>query len=475
MLIGRKEEKELLNEAYHSAQSEFVAVYGRRRIGKTFLIRETFKDRFTFQYTGVFNVSSKVQLSMFYTALCDQGLPENGPRPQNWFEAFMLLKKLIESSSMKRKIIFLDELPWMDARNSQFVSALEHFWNAWASARNDILLIICGSATSWIINKIIKNKGGLYNRVTRRISLKQFTLAECEELVHHRGLPFNRNMILEGYMVLGGVPYYWTKLSPQKSIAQNINDLFFGSNSELHSEFEYIYASMFTHPDKYIKVVEALAGKKSGLTRDEIIKKTKLSSNGQLTKVLEELSECGFVRKYCHTDKKLKDAIYQLMDCYTLFYFQFLKNSPAAEDDFWLKSINTPTVNTWSGLAFEKVCLIHTRQIKEALGIGGIKAPVFSWHVPKNDEHPGVQIDLLIDRADNLMNVCEIKYAPAGYILSAEALANIMTKVSVLQRYMPSYKSVIPVLITSNGARPNKYSAAINMQLESSCLFRPRS
>lgn len=261
MIIGRKEEIARLSRAYNSEYSEFVAVYGRRRIGKTFLIRETFKEGFTFQYSGIFKASNKEQLEMFYKSLLEQGLDSSEEAPKSWFDAFFLLEHLIKNSTETRKVIFLDELPWMDARNSRFIPAFEHFWNGWASARKDILLIICGSATSWIINKIFRNRGGLYNRVTYKILLKQFTLHECEELVSSLKLPFNRNTIIEGYMVMGGVPYYWTKLEPTKSMNRNINDLFLSTGGELHNEFSYIYASMFQSPDKYMKVIEALSGK----------------------------------------------------------------------------------------------------------------------------------------------------------------------------------------------------------------------
>ncbi|MDE5813223.1 MAG: AAA family ATPase, partial [Muribaculaceae bacterium] len=271
MLVGRKKEIDSLEKAYKSDESEFVAVYGRRRIGKTYLVRETFGKKFTFQYTGIHNISNREQLSEFYNELIRQGLNKTAAKPKTWFDAFHLLEDFILKSKVKRKVIFLDELPWMDAKNSGFIPAFEHFWNGWASARKDILLIICGSATSWIINKIFRSKGGLYNRVTYKILLKQFSLNECEQLVKARRLPFSRNMIMECYMVMGGVPYYWTKLDPSKSLATNVSELFLFDGGELHGEFNYIYESMFAKPEKYIRVVEALAGKKSGLTRDEVI------------------------------------------------------------------------------------------------------------------------------------------------------------------------------------------------------------
>lgn len=473
MIIGRKEEINKLNRAYASDYSEFVVVYGRRRIGKTFLVRETFGDKFTFQHTGIKNITNKEQLGEFYQSLLKQGLSCESKRPNSWFEAFHLLEDLIDHSKQKRKIIFIDELPWMDTPNSHFIQAFEHFWNGWASARKDILLIICGSATSWIINKILRNVGGLYNRVTFKISLHQFSLAECEELVKFHNLPFTRNLILEGYMIMGGVPYYWTKLDRTKSLAQNINNLFFNENGELHDEFKFVYSSMFNSPEKYIKVVEALAGRKSGLTRDEIIAKGKLDSSGQLSGILEDLIECGFIRKYCHLDKKLKNAIYQLTDCYTLFYFQFVSNAYGVDEDYWMKIMQSSSYSVWCGLAFERVCLLHTRQIKSALGISGIMANLFSWHVRKTDEHPGVQIDLIIDRADNVINVCEMKYSAGGYRLTADELKKIYNRISVLKMYLKSNKFVQPVLITSNGMIQNKHSNEIPNQIIGEQLFLP--
>ena len=474
MVIGRKEEIEKLKRAYNSDQSEFVAVYGRRRIGKTFLIRQTFKDKFTFEYTGIINVSNQEQLKEFYNSLLKQRLSRKSTPPKDWFEAFHLLEDLISKSKQKRKIIFLDELPWMDAPNSRFIPAFEHFWNGWASVRDDILLIICGSATSWIINKIFRNIGGLYNRVTYKISLQQFSLAECEELVKANHLSsLSRNMIIEGYMVMGGIPYYWTKLNPKKSLGQNINDLFFLPEGELHNEFNYIYASMFKTPDKHIKIIEALSGKKSGLTREEILQKGKLENNGHLSRVLEELIECGFIRKYCHTNKKTRDAIYQLIDCYSLFYYQFVKKAHNVDEEYWVRMMKTPTYNTWCGLSFERVCLLHTKQIKAALGISGIMANIFSWHVNKTVDHPGIQIDLLIDRADNMVNVCEMKYAPKGFNITSSEIENMNMKLRVLEMYLPKYKSVQLVLITSNGVIRNQNFFEFPFQITADQLFLP--
>ncbi len=473
MIIGRKEEISRLVQARESEYSEFVAVYGRRRIGKTFLIRNVFENQFTFQYSGIFGVTNKEQIHEFYTALINQGLSHDESEPASWFEAFHLLEKLIDGSDRKRKIVFIDELPWMDARNSGFIPAFEHFWNGWASGRRDVLLIICGSATSWIINKIFRSKGGLYNRVTCKIALKQFSLAECEEMARHKGLSFNRNMILECYMAIGGVPYYWSKLVPGKSALQNINDLFLRDDGELRNEFTYIYNSMFSSPEKYLKVIKALAGKKSGLTRDEIISKAGIDSSGRLSGIIEDLAECGFIRKYCHPDKKLKDALYQLVDCYSLFYYHFVAKTSGIDENYLSKIAMTPAYATWCGLAFERVCLLHSRQIKAALGISGILANLFSWHIKKTADHPGVQIDLIIDRSDGIVNVCEMKFAPEGYRLTSAEKQRIFNRVGVLKLYLPRSKVAQPVLITSHAVIRNSNSDEIPLQVTADRLFMP--
>ena len=473
MLIGREKEITRLQKAYESKESEFVAVYGRRRIGKTYLIRETFDNKFTFQYTGIHDVTNREQLTEFHSVLIEQGLDKSEPKPKTWFDAFRCLRHLIEKSKKKRKVIFLDELPWMDTTNSRFIPAFEHFWNGWASARKDILLIICGSATSWILNKIFRSKGGLYNRVTYKILLKQFSLNECEQLVRARRLPMNRNMIMEGYMAIGGVPFYWTKLEEGKSLAQNINNLFLADGAELRNEFSYIYSSMFKKPEKYIRVIEALSGKKSGLTRDEIITKGRLESNGQLSRILDELEECGFIRKYCHTGKKIKDALYQLVDCYSLFYYQIAKSARNVDEEYWPRLMKTPAYHTWCGLSFERVCLLHTRQLKVALGISGIMTDIFSWHIKTNDYHPGVQIDLLLDRADEVVDICEMKYAPGGFKVTQAFINGLKTKIGVIRQYLPEKKYIEPVLITSNGVLKSRHSLEIPMQISADSLFLP--
>ncbi len=470
MLIGRVEEQERLLNAYHSDKSEFVAVYGRRRVGKTYLVRETFAQKFTFTYTGIANKNTRGQLQAFHTALKAQG-DNKSALPANWPEAFAQLAALITQSKAKRQVVFIDEMPWMDAPRSGFISALEHFWNAWADARKDIVLIVCGSASSWIINKILKNKGGLHNRVTTRIHLKPFTLYDCEAFVRNRKITMRRMQMAEAYMIMGGIPFYWSKLEKTKSLSQNIDNLFFASDGEFRYEFNELYASLFNKPEKYLKIIDALASQKKGLTREAIVKRSKLEDNGQLTKMLEELAYCGFIRKYCNIGKKVKHAIYQLVDNYTLFYYHFLKNNPGIDEHYWSKSSGRPDYNTWCGLAFERLCLLHIRQIKKSLGINGILTNVYSWFAPHSDGKPGAQIDLLIDRSDGVVNICEMKYAKTKFAITAKYRKELLNKETRFLETTKTNKAVHWVMITSNGLEKNQYADFVNNSLSLDDLF----
>ena len=319
-MIGRIKEQKALKEAYKSEYSQFVAVYGRRRIGKTFLVRETFEYNFTFQHAGAAKESMKGQLALFKTSLQDYG-HKDCPELKTWHEAFNQLKVLIQSSKSKKKKIFLDEAAWMDTPKSNFLSALEHFWNNWASNRKDVLLIICASATSWIINKVFKNRGGLHNRVTVRIPLAPFTLNECEQFSKERGLKLSRYQILNLYMVMGGVALYWTMLDKQFSAVQNIDQLFFNKDAKLKGEFNDLYDSLFKHPDAYKSIVVTLGKHLSGLTRKELLKYTGQADNGVFSDRLEELEECGFIMKMRSFPKDKKELMRMIDD-------EVVKNGP---------------------------------------------------------------------------------------------------------------------------------------------------
>lgn len=472
MIIGRNAEIELLNKMLHDDKSHFVAVYGRRRIGKTYLIREAFNYRFTFQHSGLSEGSMNEQLFAFDSSLKDAGINIK-KKSKNWLEAFDKLKEIIRNSNEKRKIIFIDELSWMDTPKSDLMVALENFWNGFASARKDIVLIVCASATSWMLSKVVHNKGGLYNRLTQQIHLQAFCLRECEEYIQSEGLALNREQILQYYMIFGGVPYYWGFIKKGLSLAQNIDNTLFVKNAPLRDEFKYMYASVFKNPETYIKIIETLGTKKVGLTREELIKLTGLSNSGDLTGKLEELESCGFIRKYYAFGMKKKNAVYQLIDCFTLFHFKFLHDEPT-DEHFWTNQINTPAVNTWMGLAFERVCMQHVAQIKNKLGISGVLTEINSWYC-KADPDRGVfgsQIDMLITRKDQVINLCEMKYSGSEYTITEKVDKSIRNKINDLRVLTNTKYAIYPTLITTYGLVSNSYSDNIQSVITLDDLFQ---
>lgn len=471
-MIGRIKEQKILKEAYNSEYSQFVAVYGRRRIGKTFLVRETFEYSFTFQHAGAAKESLKGQLGLFRTSLQDFG-HSDCPELKTWHEAFNQLKVLIQNSKSKKKTIFLDEAAWMDTPRSNFLSALEHFWNSWASNRKDVLLIICASATSWIINKVFKNRGGLHNRVTVRIPLAPFTLKECELYSKERGLKLNRYQILNLYMVMGGVALYWSILDKRLSAVQNIDQLFFNKDAKLNGEFYDLYNSLFKHPEAYKAIVVALGKHLPGLTRQELLKHTRQADNGVFSDRLEELEECGFIMKMRAFPKNKKESIYKLCDNFTIFYFKYIKTNAGIED-FWTKNFKSQSIRSWSGFAFERVCLQHIGQIKKAIGIAAVSTTEHMWRfVPEKGEKDikGAQIDLLIDRDDNVINVCEMKWASEEFVIQKADDADIKNKVSALERGTGTKKAIHVTMVTTYGVKHNMYYDEIQSEVVLDQLF----
>ncbi|MBQ9059086.1 MAG: AAA family ATPase [Atopobiaceae bacterium] len=471
MIVAREREIQVLTSTLEEEYSQFIAVYGRRRVGKTFLILESFDYTFTFQHSGLANGSLSDQLYAFTDSLRDAGL-QNFAQPKNWLEAFSLLKELIRSSQSKKKVVFIDELSWMDTPKSGFVTALESFWNGWASARKDIVLIVCASATSWMLNKIIHNKGGLYNRLTNRIHLQPFTLRECEEYLHAQGIELSKHQILECYMIMGGVPYYWSFLEKGKSLSQNIDSMFFSRDAILAHEFDHLYASLFSHPEDYLKIVSALAGKKAGLTREELVASTKLADSGALSKKLDELESCGFVRKYHAYGKAKRGALFQLIDNFTLFYYKFLSNG-SPDEHLWEHSIDSAVKNAWCGLAFERVCLEHIPQIKRALGISGVLTEVDAWSC-KADPDRGVfgsQIDMLIARRDQVINLCEMKYSRDEFAITKAVDAAIRHKLNDFRLLSKSKDALHVTLVTTYGLKDNSYSGIVQSVVTADDLF----
>ncbi len=457
-IIGREREIAILNNAIDSSNSEFIALYGRRRVGKTFLIRSIFKGQFAFQISGLSNSSLKQQLANFNLTLNNTDTKNDYEPVNNWLSAFSQLTKHLKSKK-GRKIIFIDELPWFDTRNSKFIQALEHFWNSWASAESDIKLIVCGSATSWMVNKLINNKGGLHNRLTHKIKLLPFTLNECEKYLSSRKINLDKYQIIQLYMSIGGIPFYWDEVKPGLSAMQNIEEICFSETGLLQNEFNNLYRSLFNNYDKHIKIVKALAKKSKGLNRDEIIKITGLPNAGSTSRVLDELEESGFIRKYSPFEKRMRNSLYQLIDFYSHFYLKFIENTQITNTNNWLNAIDTPKYRAWSGYAYEQICLSHLAQIKNKLGISGVFTTVSSWRSTNSEQ--GVQIDLIIDRRDNIINLCEMKFSINPYTISKKYASELRDKVGVFKAETNTRKSVFLTMITTYGIKQNINSTGL--------------
>lgn len=469
--IGRSLEIKLLKEYINNDESEFIAVYGRRRVGKTFLVRETIGEEACFSLTGMENAGLQEQLANFYFAL--RKVYSKAVRPHSWLEAFDELENYLDNCTRKKKIIFIDELPWLDTVRSNFIGALEHFWNAWASAREDIKLIVCGSATSWMIDNIINNRGGLHNRKTHQIYVAPFTLCESEQYFKTYGFSYRQKEIAECYMVMGGVAYYYSLMRPDESVAQNIDRLFFAPNGELNGEFENLYRSLYKQAGDHISIVTTLSTKAKGLTRKEILEHTALNNNQKFTQTLDELEKCGFIRQYVPFGKTKRDVLYQLMDAFTLFNFHFAKENIYQDANFWTHSLNSPRYRAWSGYAFEMLCFGHITQIKQALGIAGVQTRVCSWISKAEGGCKGAQIDLLIDRADQTINVCEMKFSRSEYEITKDDADNFDNKLEAFVRKTKTQKSLMLTLITSFGSVQNKYSSSVQKQVTLADLFAP--
>ena len=471
-IIGRKEEKELLARIWQSRQSEFVAVCGRRRIGKTFLVREYFEEQMVFQVSGIANGNTNEQLKNFYYTLrrYDSTVSEI---PKDWIDAFELLIRYLSALTLERKVVFLDELPWMDTLGGNFIAALEHFWNGWASTRRDIVLIVCGSATSWMMDKLINNHGGLYGRLTHRIMLKAFSLGEAEQFLQAKGVHLSRYEVTETYMVLGGIPYYLNMLDYRMSLAQNVDRLLFNPNGELYNEFDMLYRSLFSHSEVYVKVVECLNNRGYGMTRSEIVEATGLKSGKMLTTVLANLESCGFIRKYASYGCADRKALYQLVDFFTLFYFRFLRESSFRNLQYWSALQRTPRFYAWAGVSFEILAMEHIAQIKKKLGISGVATSVYSWRSrsAEKEYERAAQIDMVIERADNTINLCEMKFSEGEYVISKDYDKVLRNKIVRFQEETKSRKSIQLTFVTSDGLKKGMYAGIAQNEVVLDDLF----
>lgn len=468
--IGRQKEIQLLQDVMESDKAEFVAVYGRRRVGKTYLIQQFFNNDFTFSVTGVIGGTKVEEMYAFTSALRKIGY--EGAMPKTWMEAFDVLETTIEKQKYKDKIvIYIDELPCFDTRKSGFIRALGYFWNSWAVLQNRLILIVCGSSTSWMIDNIINNHAGLHNRLTHSIYLSQFTLYETEQYLLAGGIKWPRLLIVQTYMILGGIPFYLSLLSKKQSLPQNIDRIFFTKNAELSDEYRRLYASIFMSPEPYMKIVETLFKAKKGMSRKELVDALHVKSSGTLTTCLENLTSCDIIRQYnIKENGKLKktDSYYQLVDFFTLFHLNFSKKTTT--DDYWQQHINTPTINSWFGLAFEHVCMAHIRQIRHALGLDRIAVEYYGW---RNKQNGHEQADMIIERADSLINFCEVKYSKGLFVIDKEEDLKMKNRMEAFAMQSKTGCGLLPTWITTFGISPNQYSADVQYQVTIDDLFMP--
>ena len=472
-LTGRKNEIEALTGYESSGKPEFVVVYGRRRVGKTFLVRQYFNDRFFFYATGVAAPDAKsslgANLERFGHSLTQYGISP-GDTPRSWMEAFDRLSEGIKKAgSGKRKIIFIDEMPWMDTPRSNFLRGLEYFWNSFASARNDILFIACGSAASWMTKKIFRNRGGLHNRVTGKILLRPFTLSGCEEFYRERSIVIDRKDIAEAYMIFGGIPYYLGYWNGKYGVPGNVDRILFYEDAPLKDEFKSLYSSLFLNSEQYIDVVNTLGRKNSGLTRDELLKALGWKDGGRLSEILENLESSDFLRYYSRFPGKTNGGVYQLTDCFSLFHQTFIRKNHGMNEHYWSDLRETPKITAWRGYAFERVCLRHVPQIKAALGISGIAASIYSWR--SRNSSPGAQIDLVIDRADGLINLCEIKFSKYEFEITKAYAETLKNKVRVFQAETGTRGTPHITFVSTYGLKRNQYAPMIQSEVTLDDLF----
>ncbi|HMQ46285.1 MAG TPA: ATP-binding protein [Saprospiraceae bacterium] len=459
IIIGREKERVKLNQLLTSNQSEFLALYGRRRVGKTFLIRQHLKDFIVFDLSGSRDGSKEQQLLNFYTELRfrtskDQALKS----PKSWQEAFQLLADYLYTLPPidGKHVVFLDEMPWLDTPKSDFTSALEFFWNQHVSRMDHILLIACGSASSWIRKKLINARGGLYNRVTRRMKLAAFTLHETALFVKELGVNLPQYQLLELYMVMGGIPFYLKEIEKGKSATQLIDEICFSPQGLLYEEYQQLYHSLFRNATPHIAIVELLASRPQGLSRQEIVDGTKISE-GQLSKALDELAECDFISLYQPFQRKKKDAVYKLTDLYSLFYLKYIQPNKGAGKKIWEQLSKQSTYTAWSGYAFENICMLHIDQIKSALGISGVYTQHSAWKFKGNDTLPGAQIDMVIDRADQIIHICEAKFTKEPFALHQDYTHQLRLKKAIFKQATQTKKAVFTTLLTTYPALQNKY------------------
>ncbi len=476
-IIGRQEEIRKLEKLLLSSKSEFVAIYGRRRIGKSFLVEEVYKDIIVFRAIGAYindvDVRSykQLQLDHFYESLLDSGLEPSFPRPNNWREAFRLLKKLLERIHAKRRVIFLDELPWLaGTQSSEMITELGYFWNSWADRQRNIVLVVCGSATSWMLDNVIRDYGGLHGRLTATMRLLPFTLKECELYFRHHGFHLSRYEIAVAYMALGGVPYYLDRIDNEKNLSENLDDFFF-KDEKINQEFKDVYAGLYSSSQRYINIVEALGSKYYGMTRRELAKAIGIECGGTFSKLLDNLHESGIIRQYPRYGKQRVETIYQLKDFFSMFYLHFIYGKGTNAGN-WRALQRTPAFYTWAGNTFEMLCIEHLPQIKDCLRIATINRN-YCWHgTAPNGTTP--QIDLILEwKGERTDYICEMKFSEHEFTIDKKYEKELENKIVAFlnSKQHTHTHSIQLIMVTTNGITHNEHAKDVNQEIILDDLF----
>lgn len=473
-MIGREWERKELLRRYERNKPEFIAVYGRRRVGKTFLIDNTLEKRITFRHAGLSPIDDQKagemnrQLEQFYYTL-QRYHADVDHRPKDWLEAFFMLETWLEKvDDGSRQVVFLDELPWLDTPRSHFKSALESFWNNWGCHRNNLMFIVCGSASSWILDNLINNHGGLYNRLTCQMRLSPFSLRECEQFLEENQVHLSRYDIVQSYMILGGIPYYLDYFEPGLSLPQDIDKLFFAPNAVLKDEYDRLFSSVFSNPDTMKSIIAVLGKRREGYNRSDIAEMLEFRSGGTLTKCLNSLIESDFITKYVPFGESV--AYYKLTDPFCLFFSYFMGKTRRMDHHYWSNNHNSATANSWRGLAFENVCFRHVDQIKKALDIYGVHTTHSAW-LGYDEELGGAQIDLILDRDDHVINMCEIKYLSRDFTVNAAYQRRLSNREAIIQKMISRRQVIHHTLITTYGLTQNEYSGVFSKVITLEDLF----
>ncbi len=466
-LVGRENEIKIFDRILSSRKAEFITVYGRRRIGKTYLVSEYFSNKgLYFECTGIKDGKMRDQLMNFSEAFQQTFYPKlTLAAPKNWRQAFELLTNQIKDIPKDTKIIlFFDELPWLATRRSKLLQELDYFWNKYWSRMDNVKLIVCGSAASWILDNLINAKGGLHNRITEAIQLNPFTLGETKIYLETiLNMKLNALQILDLYMVMGGVPFYLGKLKKNKSVAQNINELCFSQDGMLNSEFSRLFKSLFDAYELNLRIVKAIAKFRYGISLAQLLKKIGKTAGGRFTDRLRELEAAGFIEKILPYGRKQRDHYYRISDEYTMFYLNWIEGvigKIPADSNYWMDMSKSPAWNSWSGYAFEIVCHKHINKIISTLDIKGAGCLVSGWRHITNvgKDNQGAQIDLLLDRTDDAISICEIKYSIKEFSIDKPYAQKLLTKMSVFQNETGTNKQLFLVLITTSGLKRNIWS-----------------